>query len=166
MIITPLLVIFMLVVFILLFLFLKTVDKRKWLTFIISLALTPLVYFYLAYPFINIVSNYHHQKYFNAKTWVEKPALRYEMIDNAIESDTLIGITKAEVEILLGKAEWLTWDDTNKIGDTNRWNYSLGIEPGAFTYEKDVIEITFKNNKTTELRTYKEAIVFDAEEQN
>lgn len=166
MIITPLLVIFMVAVFVLLFLFLNTVDKRKWLTFIISLVLTPAIYFYMAYPFINIISNYHHQKYFDSEIWIKKPDLRYEMIDNAIERDTLIGRTKTEIETLLGKAEWLTWKDSNKMHDDDRWNYSLGIEPGAFTDEKSVIEVTFKSNKVIELRTYKKAIVFDAKEQD
>jgi hypothetical protein len=166
MIITPLLVIFMLVVFVLLFLFLKTIDKRKWLTFIISLVLTPVIYFYLAYPFINIISNYHHQKYFDAEIWTKKPDLRYEMIENALVSHALIDKTKTEIETLLGKAEWLTWKESNKMHDNDRWNYSLGIKPGAFTDQKDVLEITFKDNKTTALKTYKEAIVFDAKEQD
>ncbi|GGI57575.1 hypothetical protein [Winogradskyella haliclonae] len=163
MIITPLLVIFMLVVFILLFLFLNTVDKRKWLTGLISLVLTPLAYFHLLYPFINIVSNYHHQKYFDAEAWLEKPALRYEMIDFTIESDTLKGKSKTEIETLLGKAEWLSWDDAKKMHDDNKWNYGLGIEPGAFTEEKSNVEIIFNNNKVVRLKTYTEPITFDEE---
>ena len=164
MIITPLLVIFMLVVFVLLFLFLNTVDKRKWLTSLIGLALTPLVYFYMLYPFINIVSNYHHQKYFDAEAWIEKPALRYEMIDDTIASDTLIGKSKTEIESLLGKAEWLSWNDAKKVHDDNKWNYGLGIEPGAFTEEKSNVEITFSNNKVADLKTYTEPITFDEKE--
>lgn len=164
MIITPLLVIFMLIVFVLLFLFLKTVDKRKWLTFLISLILTPVVYFYVAYPFINIISNYHHQKYFDSEDWIEKPALRYEMIDNVIENKVLLGKTKEEVQSLLGNFEWLTWNDAKNIEDSNLWNYSLGIEPGAFNTKKDVLEITFNNNIVIKLKTYKEVITFDAED--
>ena len=164
MIITPLLVIFMVVVFILLFLFLNTVDKRKWLTGLISLVLTPLAYFYMVYPFINIVSNYHHQKYFDAEAWAEKPALRYEMIDSTIETDTLKGKSKTEIESLLGKAEWLTWDEAKKAHDANKWNYGLGIEPGAFTDEKSNVEITFDNNKVKTLKTYNEPLVFDKDE--
>ena len=131
MIITPILVIFMIVVFILLFLFLNTVDHRKWLTALISLVLTPFVYFYMFYPFVNIVSNYHHQKYFDSEAWIEKPALRYEMIDSTIESDTLIGLSKEKIESLLGKQEWLTWDEVKNEHNQNKWNYALGIEPGV-----------------------------------
>ena len=164
MIITPFLVIAMIVVFVLLFLFLNTVDSRKWLTALISIVLTPIVYFYLFYPFINIISSYHHQKYFKSSTWKEKPSLRYELIDHTIESDTLIGLSKSSVESLLGTYEWLSWNDSLKQHDSDKWNYGLGIEPGAFNDQKDNVEITFKNGKVITLKTYQEPILFDAKE--
>lgn len=165
MIITPLLVIFLIVVFILLFLFFNTVDKRKWLSALISLVLTPFVFFYMFYPFLNIISNYHHQKYFDSEAWSEKPALRYEMIDNTIESDTLIGASKERITHLLGKEEWFSWNDTKKAHDANKWNYGLGIEPGAFNDKKDCLEITFINDKVITLRPYQEEIIFENEEE-
>lgn len=161
MIITPLLIVFLVVVFILLFLFFNTVDKRKWLTVLISLVLTPLVYFYMFYPFLNIISNYHHQKHFDSEAWVQQPALRYEMIDYTITSDTLIGTSKTKIEALLGKHEWLSWDDTKKAHDINKWNYGLGIEPGAFNDKKACIEITFKDNKVSALKPYNQTITFE-----
>ena len=69
------------------------------------------------------------------------------MIDNTVESDTLIGVSKEKITSLIGKEEWLTWDDTKKAHDTNKWNYGLGIEPGAFTDHKECVEITFQNDK-------------------
>lgn len=164
MIITPLLIIFMIIVFVLLFLFLNTVDKRKWLTGLISLTLTPFAYFYMFYPFVNIVSNYHHQKYFNSEAWVEKPALRYEMIDHTIESDTLIGATKEEIENLLGKNEWLTWDDEKKDHNQDKWNYGLGIEPGAFNDNVDCVEITFVKNQVFSLKPFQQKITYEKNE--
>lgn len=164
MIITPVLVIFMLVVFVLLFLFLNTVDKRKWLSALISLVLTPFVYFYMFYPFINIISNYHHQKYFDGEVWTEQPALRYEMIDHTIASDTLIGASKEKIELLLGKYEWLSWDEAKKDHDLNRWNYALGIEPGAFNKQKECVEIIFETNKVVAVKLYQEEITFDEKE--
>jgi len=68
------------------------------------------------------------------------------------------------LEKILGKAEWLTWDDAKKIHDTNKWNYGLGIEPGAFTTDKGNVEITFKENKVSSLKTYIEPITFDEKE--
>ena len=163
MIITPLFVTFLVVVFLGLFLFLKTVDKRKWLTFLLALVLTPFIYFYIFYPFLNIISSYHHQKYFNAKAWNDKPALRYEMIDHTINSDTLIGFSKEKIRKLLGKEEWLSWDYQAKDFNPNKWNYGLGIEPGAFNTKKDHVEITFKNDKVISLKTFKEEIEFTNE---
>jgi len=163
MIITPLLVIFLIVVFVLLFLFLNTVDKRKWLSAIISLVLTPFVFFFMFYPFLNIISSYHHQKYFNSEAWIEEPALRYEMIDNIIKTDTLIGASKANVKTLLGEVDWLSWDDAQHTHDNNKWNYGLGIEPGAFNDKKECVEITFKNDKVISIRPYQEEITFENE---
>ncbi|MEO1032644.1 MAG: hypothetical protein AAFX55_14625 [Bacteroidota bacterium] len=163
MIITPFLVTAMIVVFALLFLFLNTVDKRKWLTAIISLVLTPFVYFYMFYPFVNIVSNYHHQKYFNSEAWLEKPALRYEMIDQTIASDTLIGLPKHTITKLLGTYEWLTWDEQQNAHDENKWNYALGIEPGAFNDQKECAEISFENGNVIAIKHYQEEITFEKE---
>ncbi|WP_232817864.1 hypothetical protein [Winogradskyella tangerina] len=155
----------MIIVFVLLFLFLNTVDKRKWLTAIISLVLTPFVYFYMFYPFINIVSNYHHQKYFDSEAWIEKPALRYEMIDETIASDTLVGLSKQKVNELLGNYEWLSWDDAKKAHDDNKWNYGLGIEPGAFNDDKECVEITFENDKVVSLKSYQEKITYETKDE-
>lgn len=161
MIVTPLLVIFMLVVFILLFLFFKTVDKRKWLTIIISAALTPVMYFYLFYPFINMITNYHHQKYFQSDNWREEPGLRYEMADHIIKSDTLIGLSKDAVELRLGLYEWLTWDIDKNQHDENRWNYGMGIEPGAFNTKRECLEIIFDDNYVVQLKPYREDITYE-----
>ena len=123
-----------------------------------------LVYFYAVYPIINIFSNYHHEKYFSSEIWQDKPALRYELSNDMITSEILIGKTKTEVESLLGTHEWLSWDDAKKEHDNNKWNYGLGQETGEFNTQKECIEITFKNNKVENLRLFKEEIKLDAEE--
>ncbi|WP_435413636.1 hypothetical protein [Psychroserpens mesophilus] len=161
MIITIPLVILMCVVFVLVFLFVKTIDKRKWLTLFVSIMITPFIYFYGVYPMINIFSNYHHQKYFSSELWIDKPSLRYELSDDLMASEVLIGKTKTEVESLLGTYEWLSWNDLNKDHDTNKWNYSLGIEPGAFNTEKECVEIVFSNDKVISINPFKELIKFD-----
>lgn len=164
MIITPILAICFIVIFILVFLFVKTIDKRKWLNILVSLVLTPLVYFYVFYPILNIFSNYHHQKYFNAEIWMEKPGLRYEMTDNILTSDTLIGKSKPEIQQLLGTYEWLSWNDSIKNHDDNLWNYALGLKPGALNNMKECMTIVFKDGKVTDIETYNEEITFDAKE--
>lgn len=158
MIITIPLVIIMCIVFVLVFLFVKTIDKRKWLTLLVSLVITPFIYFYMVYPMINIFSNYHHQKYFSSELWIEKPALRYELSDNMVTTEVLIGKTKTEINSLLGTYEWLSWDDTKKDHDANKWNYSLGIEPSAFNTKKECIEVVFKNDKVVTINPFKDLI--------
>lgn len=164
MIITPVLVILMILVFTLTFLFVKTIDHRKWITIPLSLLLTPVIYFYVLYPMINIFSNYHHQKYFDSEAWKEQPSLRYEMIDDIVEKDRLTGKTKQEVTQLLGKHEWLSWNDAVKAHDDDKWNYALGLEPGALNEMKECAEIVFENDTVVTINTYQEKLTFDAKE--
>lgn len=161
--ITPLLVIFMVLVFVLVFLFVRTIDKRKWLTLLVSIALTPVVYFYMFYPFLNIIVPFHHQKYFNAETWNEKPGLRYEMIKDITESELLLGKNKSEIEDLLGTYEWLSWNDALKQHDENKWNYGMGLLPGAFNDDKECLTLVFEDNKVVKLERFQEKIVFEDE---
>lgn len=162
MIITPLIVIFFVSIFVLVFLFVKTIDKRKWLAVLVSLVLTPLVYFYVFYPILNIFSSYHNEKYFDSETWIEEPSSRYEMTNNILESDTLIGKTKPEIQQLLGTYEWLSWNDSIKDHDENLWNYALGMKPGAMNTKKECMTIIFKDGKVANIETYNEEITFDA----
>lgn len=164
MIITPLLIVFMCVVFVLVYLFVRTIDKRKWLNILVSLVLTPIVYFYMLYPFLNIISSFHHEKYFNAEQWSEEPGLRYEMINQMITDSVFIGKSKAETEALLGTYEWLGWDDSLKQHDNNKWNYGLGLIPGAFNETKECVTFVFKDNRVIDLERFTEDIVYEDQE--
>lgn len=164
MIITPLVIVFNVAIFVLVFLFVKSIDKRKWLSVLVSLVLTPIVYLYMFYPILNIFSSYHHQKYFNSEAWIEKPTLRYEMMDNILKSDTLIGKTKPEIQHLLGAYEWLSWNDSIKDHDDNLWNYALGLKPGAMNTKKECMTLVFKQDKVANIETYNEEITFDEKE--
>ena len=164
MIITPTVVIFNIVIFALVYLFVKTIDKRKWLNILVTLVLTPIVYLYIFYPILNIFSSYHHQKYFNSEAWLEKPNLRYEMTNNILKTDTLIGKTKPEVQKLLGTYEWLSWNDSIKNHDDNLWNYALGQLPGAMNTKKECMTVVFKNEKVAQIETYNEEITYDKKE--
>ncbi|MDB2462613.1 hypothetical protein N9W61_00710 [Algibacter sp.] len=154
MIITPIFVVLMVIVFIAVWLFVNTIDKRKWLTFIISLILAPVVYFYLFYPMLNIFSNYHHEKHFDTEAWEDKPALRYEMANEIISDSVLIGKQKSEITDLLGKPEWFSYDDALKANSSNNWNYNLGFKPGAFNKMQECLEIKFNKNKAESIRPY------------
>lgn len=164
MVITPIFVVFIILCFVLVFLFVNTIDDRKWLTILISIIVTPFFYFYAFYPLLNIFSSYHHQKYFNAKTWLKQPNFRYEMFDDLQQTDTLIGLSKTEITSLLGTYDWLTWD--NAIDDYNEdsWNYGMGIHPGAFNTKSEVMQIIFTASKATKVNTYQLDIKPNAKE--
>jgi len=161
MIISPLLVIFFIIVFVLVWLFINTIDKRKWLTLTISIILTPICYFYIFYPLLNIVSSYHHQKHFNSKAWIDKPGLRYEMCDKIITDSLFIGKSKKEVETALGKSEWYGWNDAIKANSPEKWNYNLGYKPGAFNTMQECIELNFINNKVSHIKQYQLETTFE-----
>lgn len=154
MIITPLFIVFFTVVFILVWIFARTIDKRKWVTFLISLVLSPIIYFYVFYPFINIFCSYHHQKYFDVANWKEKPALRYEMSNEIIHDSLFIGKHKKEVQSMLGTSEWYGWDDSIKANSPNKWNYNLGFKPGAFNMMQECMELVFKQDTVNSVTQY------------
>lgn len=162
MIITPSVVIFNIVILVLTYVFVRTIDKRKWLNIVVSLVLTPIVYFFVFYPILNIFSSYHHQKYFSSENWQDKPILRYEMTNDIIASNTLTGKSKAEIQQLLGTYEWLSWNDSIKDYDSNSWNYSLGIKPGAMNTKKEIMTVIFKDDKVADIETYNEEITYEA----
>ncbi len=161
MIFTPAFIILLCVVFILLWIFAGTIDKRKWVRFLISLVLTPIVYFYVFYPFINIFSSYHHQKYFDSNAWKKKPALRYEMSDEMIRDSLFIGKTKKDLEDKLGKSEWYGWDDSIKTNSPEKWNYNLGFKPGAFNNMQECLEFNFKQDTVNSITQYQLEKTFD-----
>ena len=154
MILTPALVIILIIIFILVWLFTNTIDKRKWLSFLISLALTPPVYFYVFYPLLNIFSSYHHEKHFDAEAWTEKPAYRYEMSNQITNKNLFLGKSKKEVKAILGTSEWYGWDDSIKANSPDKWNYNLGYKPGAFNMMQECLELEFKNNTVASIKQY------------
>lgn len=154
MIITPSFVVVFAIVFVLVWLFARTIDKRKWVTLLISLVMTPIVYFYVFYPFINIFCSYHHEKYFDPKEWKAKPALRYEMSNEMIQDSLFIGKTKNEISALLGPSEWYGWDDSLKANSPNKWNYNLGFEPGAFNMMQECLELNFEHDTVNKVSQY------------
>lgn len=147
-------IIFLIIVFILVWLFTNTIDKRKWLSFLISIPLTYVVYFFVFYPLLNIFSSYHHEKHFDAQAWEEVPANRYEMSNEIISKQLFLGKTKKEVQATLGTSEWYGWDDSIKANSPEKWNYNMGFKPGAFNMTQECLELVFKNNVVNSVKQY------------
>ncbi|MBG7611544.1 hypothetical protein IU405_04695 [Polaribacter sp. BAL334] len=146
MVLTPFFIVMLLITFVLVWLFVRTIDERKWLNILVSVVLTPVVYFYIFYPLLNIFSSYHHEKHFDAAAWKSKPALRYEMSNEIVGNDLFKGKTKSEVKALLGTSEWYGWDDSIKANSPDKWNYNLGFKPGAMNLQQECLELIFKND--------------------
>ncbi len=164
MIVKPLLIILVIVVFALSWWFASTIDKRKWVSFLIALVLTPFVYYYVLYPVLNIFSSYHHVKYFDTKIWEDKPGFRYEMVENLLQDSLLISKSKEDVRVLLGESEWYGWNDAQKTNSKEQWNYNLGFKPGAFNNTQECLEITFKDNIVSNIREYQIEQTFEKED--
>jgi len=112
----------------------KVVKRLTWAgTFI----LTPSIYLFLIYAFIFYVS-YYPTKEFNQKEWTENPSKRYEMTQDIIEKNLLIGKTKDEIVNLLGSDKYEY--------DGGHWGYNVGFVPGLLNIDPDVLDIYFKNN--------------------
>lgn len=154
MILTPLFIVFFLLVFIILWQFVKTIDDRKWVNILINIVLTPFIYFYLFYPILNIFSSYHHEKKFDEIAWKQKPSFRFEMSNQIIDNQLFKGKTKKEVQKMLGTSEWFGWDDSIKANSPEIWNYNLGFKPGAFNTQQECLELVFKDNIVVNSKQY------------
>lgn len=80
---------------------------------------------------------------FDAQVWFTDTERRYEISQDLIESEMLIGKTKSEVRQLLG--------DEGNVDESNRWAYYLGFRPGFANIDPDILEITFKEGKVIEV---------------
>ena len=74
MVLTPFFIVMLLITFVLVWLFVRTIDERKWLNILVSIVLTPVVYFYIFYPLLNVFSTFHPEKIFDAAACNAKTA--------------------------------------------------------------------------------------------
>ena len=82
---------------------------------------------------------------FDQEQWRSTPQQRYKMADDLIESQLLIGKTKAEVISILGYSGFHV--ETNE----NILTYSLGKQPSFFATEKEYLLIVFTNGRVSEV---------------
>lgn len=134
---------------ILVFFFLRWLLKKtrlpnkiqRLLTWAGTVVLTPIIYIVLFFTFIFSIT-YYPDKPFNQQKWMANPSERYEMSQNLIESELLIGKTKIEVKELLGSVSY-------KYSE-NHWAYSIGFIPGI-TIDPSVLDVYFKNGKVVKV---------------
>jgi len=124
---------------------LKTDEKtRKIVSWSVTLLTTPLVYAGLVIIMVMSLS-YYPSRDFDRERWFADEEKRYELSEDIIESEMLIGKTKAEVRQILG-----TGAESN-TDDNDNWWYYLGFKPGMFNIDPDVLDIYFENGKVSKV---------------
>jgi outer membrane protein assembly factor BamE (lipoprotein component of BamABCDE complex) len=83
--------------------------------------------------------SYHPTNDFDKEKWFADKETRYELSEDIIESEMLIGKTKSQVRQILG--------DENNTDQSDHWSYYLGFRPGLANIDPDVLDIEFKDGK-------------------
>lgn len=86
-------------------------------------------------------ASWYPERDFDQTAWKNSPDKRYEMSAGIIDNQTLMGLSKQQVVVLLG-------EEDNKP-DTNIWFYSLGIVPSLINIDVDILEIVFVDDRVT-----------------
>ncbi|MEP0986548.1 hypothetical protein [Ekhidna sp.] len=103
-----------------------------------TIVLVPIIYFSFVFIWIFSIS-YYPDRTFDKTTWEQKPYERYELTEDIIESELLIGLNKDEVTELLGNYDY-TYDE-------NHWAYGIGFVPGIMNIDPSVLDIYFENER-------------------
>lgn len=118
---------------------------RKYLAIIPTVILSPLLYFGIIMIWIFSIS-YYPKTDFDKNEWNENIEERYKMSNDIIKSEMLIGKTKEEVIKLLGD-EYYSYDESHIA-------YDLGIAPGLFNIDPNVLDIYFANGKVNKVEQH------------
>ena len=81
------------------------------------------------------------EKPFDSQKWLSMSLQRYEMVDDLIESQILIGKPKNEVFEILGQP------DSQSNSSKDAFIYNIGDPPSFFSSQKEYLLIVFNNQK-------------------
>ncbi|MBX3165710.1 MAG: hypothetical protein KF900_14635 [Bacteroidetes bacterium] len=122
--------------------YIETEKTRKISTWVTTIITTPLIYIGLF--LIWILSVYYYPNHdFDKEKWFSDSDKRYEMSGDIIESQILIGKTKAEVREMLG--------DEENTENSDYWRYYLGFKPDLISIDPDILDIDFKHEKVIQV---------------
>lgn len=126
--------------------FIKVDRIRKIASWVATLIATPLIYIGMIVLLFFSMS-YYPKHDFDKEKWFTDEEKRYEMSDDIIESNMLIGKTKTEIQQILG--------DGYNTEQSDDWYYNLGYRPGFANIDTDVLYIEFKNCKVIRVEQHK-----------
>ena len=119
--------------------FIKIDKIRRIFTWVTTIILTPIIYIGLISLFIFWMA-YTPSKDFDKSQWFADRESRFEMADDIIKTEMLIGKDTNQVKQILG--------DPNLCGDTTLiWTYDMGTGGGVIGFMDHTLQIQFKNNK-------------------
>ena len=118
--------------------FISVIRTRKMVTWTATLISAPLIYMGIVQLFFFGLS-YYPTHDFNKEKWFSDREKRYEVFEDIIESEMLIGKTKTEVRQILG--------DENNSDESDYWRYNIGYVPAFFCMDPTWLDIDFKNGK-------------------
>jgi hypothetical protein len=122
----------------------KVDQTRKIATWIATILVTPLIHIGMVIGIINILC-YYPSKEFDQQKWLTEKDKRYELSEDIIETNLLIGKTHEEVRQLLG-------DESNN-NQSNDWIYFLGWPPSVFGNDApEALRIEFEDDKVVKVR--------------
>ena len=122
----------------------KNKGVKQLVTLITTIVITPVVYAGLYVAWFAFVT-YYPERDFDKEKWKTDIEKRYEMTDDLVDNEKLIGKTKEEIKELLGQEEVSM--------DSSRWTYYIGFKPGIVEIDPDVLQIEFKNGKVSKCWT-------------
>ncbi|WP_422107011.1 outer membrane protein assembly factor BamE domain-containing protein [Winogradskyella sp.] len=102
------------------------------------------LFFFLAF-IISMSLIWTFEERFDKQRWKNQPDSRYQMIDDLIESQLLMGTTKAQVISLLGEPT------SSSQTDKDSFIYNIGDPPSFFNSRKEHLLIIFVDQKVDEV---------------
>lgn len=116
---------------------LRSDKRREYIAILPTIILSPILYLAILFVVLFVYA-YYPKEAFNRLEWINNPQERYEMSENIIESNMLIGKSKDEVIKLLGSDYSVSNDSIY---------YYIGMLPGLFRLEPDILDIYFEGGK-------------------
>jgi len=123
--------------------FIKDSKTRNWTSILGAVVIAPILYIGLAIAFFSYLF-YEPQYDFDREKWLADKQTRFEMRDDIVDSELLIGRSKSEIIDFIGNPEF---GDSTKI-----WTYDLGTSGAGFGWQFNSLELTFKNDKVKEVK--------------
>jgi hypothetical protein len=122
--------------------YITKVRIRRLLSVLSAVFFSPVLYFGIVFLMLFVVS-YYPKKDFDRERWVSQTELRYEMTDDIIEGNLLIGKSKSEIEGLLGLG--------GNSRESDLWKYNVGYVPSMISLDPDFLFVRFENGKAHEV---------------